>query len=61
VQVQDRCTGSANVPQAKKFFSMHPMELLEIVLILMQGTCTVCAEYIIGSEIVLDALDETPR
>jgi hypothetical protein len=21
------CTGSANVPQAKKLFSMHPMEL----------------------------------
>jgi hypothetical protein len=34
---------------------------LEIVIILMQGTCMVCAEYIIGSEIILDAPDETPR
>jgi hypothetical protein len=29
VLVQDRCTGSANVPQAKKLFRMHPMELLD--------------------------------
>jgi hypothetical protein len=28
VLVQDRCTGLANVPQAKKLFWMHPMELL---------------------------------
>jgi hypothetical protein len=28
VLVQDRCTGSVNVPQAKKLFRMHPMELL---------------------------------
>jgi hypothetical protein len=24
--VEDRCTGLANVPQAKKLFLMHPME-----------------------------------
>jgi hypothetical protein len=30
---------------------------LEIVLILMQDRCTICAECTIGSEIVLDAPD----
>jgi hypothetical protein len=34
---------------------------LEIVLILTQDRCTVCAEHNIGSEIVLDAPDGTPR
>jgi hypothetical protein len=34
---------------------------LEIVLILMQDRCTVCAEYTIALEIVLDAPDGTPR
>ena len=34
---------------------------LEIVLILTQDLCTVCAERTIGSEIVLDAPDGTPR
>jgi hypothetical protein len=34
---------------------------LEIVLILMQGRCTVFAECTIGFEIVLDAPDGTPR
>jgi hypothetical protein len=34
---------------------------LEIVLILTQDRCTVCAEHTIGSEIVLDAPDETHR
>ena len=32
---------------------------LEIVLILTQDRCTVCAEHTIGSEIVLDAPNET--
>jgi hypothetical protein len=31
------------------------------VLILMQDRCTVCAERVIGSEIVLDTPDGTPR
>ena len=31
---------------------------LEIVLVLTQDLCTVCAERTIGSEIVLDAPDE---
>ena len=35
--------------------------LSDIVLILMQDRCTVCAERIIGSEIILDAPDGTPR
>jgi hypothetical protein len=34
---------------------------LEIVLILLQDRCTVCAEHTIGTEIILDALDGTPR
>jgi hypothetical protein len=34
---------------------------LDIVLILMQITCTVYAEHNIGSEIILDAPDGTPR
>jgi hypothetical protein len=34
---------------------------LEIVIILMQDRCTVCVERTIGSEIVLDAPDGTPR
>ena len=34
---------------------------LEIVLVLTQDWCTVGAERTIGSEIILDALDGTPR
>ena len=34
---------------------------LEIVLVLVQDRCTVCAKRTIGSEIVLDAPDGTPR
>jgi hypothetical protein len=33
---------------------------LEIVLILMQDSCIVCAERTIGSEIILDAPNGTP-
>ena len=40
-----------------KLISVH----LEIVLILTQDRCTVCAERTIGSEIILDAPDGTPR
>jgi hypothetical protein len=53
---------------------MHLMELLgewvmwnlvsvhlEIVLVSAQYRCTICAERTIGSEIVLDAPDDTPR
>ena len=34
---------------------------LEIVLVLVQDRCMVCAERTIGSEIILDAPDGTPR
>ena len=34
---------------------------LEIVVILMQDSCTVCAERTIGLEIILDALDGSTR
>jgi hypothetical protein len=34
---------------------------LEIVLVLTQDVCTVCAKHTIGSEIILDAVDGTPR
>jgi hypothetical protein len=34
---------------------------LEIVLILMQDRYMVCAKHTIGSEIILDAPDGTPR
>jgi hypothetical protein len=40
-----------------KLISVH----LEIVLILAQDKCTVCAEHTIGSEILLDTLEGTPR
>ena len=34
---------------------------LEVVLILTQDRCMVCAKCTVGSEIVLDAPDATPR
>jgi hypothetical protein len=34
---------------------------LEIVLVSVQYRCTVCAECNVGSKIVLDASDDTPR
>jgi hypothetical protein len=34
---------------------------LETVLVLVQYRCMVCAERSIGSEIILDAPDDTPR
>ena len=34
---------------------------LEIVLVSVQDRCMVCAKHTISSEIVLDALDGTPR
>ena len=60
--------------KSRKSFRKHPMELLDdeaqvnlvsvrldIVLVLVQDRCTVCAKRAIGSEIVLDAADGTPR
>jgi hypothetical protein len=40
---------------------MFDLIYLEIVLILMQDRCTLCAERTIGSKIILDASDATPR
>jgi hypothetical protein len=34
---------------------------LEIVAMSVQDRCTVCAKHTIGSEIILDVLDGTPR
>ena len=34
---------------------------LEMVLVLVQDRCMVCAKRTIGSEIILDAPDVTPR
>ena len=34
---------------------------LEMVLVLMYDRCTVCAKRTIGSDIILDAPDGTPR
>jgi hypothetical protein len=34
---------------------------LETVLVLVKDRCTICTEHTIGIEIVLDALDGTPR
>ena len=63
-----------NVLEAQKSFWMHSMVplgdevqleacfgLSDIVLVLTQDRCTVCIECTIGSEIVWDAPDGTPR
>ena len=34
---------------------------LEVVLVSVQDRCTACPKYIIGSDIILDAPDGTPR
>jgi hypothetical protein len=47
---------SGDMGQVEAHFS-----LLEILLIKTQDRCTVCAEHTIGSEIVLDTPDVTPR
>ena len=62
------------VPWAHKSFWMHSMvqlgdeaqveacfSLSDIELILTQDRCTVCIERIIGSDIILDTPDGTPR
>jgi hypothetical protein len=38
-----------------------PLVRLEIVLVLVQDSYSVCTEHTIGIEIILDALDRTPR
>jgi hypothetical protein len=64
----------SNVPQAQKSFWTYPIEhlgdvdhveshfgLFEAVLVSVQDRSTVCAKHTIGLEIILDALDGTPR
>ena len=63
-----------NVPQAQNSFWMHLLELqgewvmsnlvsicLDTVLVSVQDRCMVYAKHTIGSEIVLDTIDGTPR
>jgi hypothetical protein len=63
-----------NIPWAQKIVWTRPIVLLfdedqvearlvclEIVLIWAQDGCTISAEHTIGSEIILDVLDGTPR
>jgi hypothetical protein len=62
------------VQLAQKLSRTHPMELLgdwvmwilvsiclETILVLTQYRCTVCAKHTMGSEIILDAPNDTPR
>jgi hypothetical protein len=64
----------SNVPSDRKSSWMYPMELLgewvmwnlvsvhlETMLLLGQYRCMVCAEHTIGSEIILDAPDGSPK
>jgi hypothetical protein len=56
--VLDAPDGSPLVARLKwKLISVH----LEIMLILTQDRCTICAERTIGLEIVMDAPIGTPR
>jgi hypothetical protein len=48
-------------PYVMRLMSKLVLFHLEIVLILTQDGCTVCTECTIGSEIILDAPDGTPR
>ena len=49
------------VPLGDKAQEEARFGLLDIVLILMQDRCTVSVKRNIGSEIILDAPDGTPR
>jgi hypothetical protein len=53
IVTQDRCT----VRTVWNFVLVH----LETMLMSVQERCTVCTEHTIGIEIILDALDGTPR
>jgi hypothetical protein len=63
-----------NIPQPQKSFWTHLIELqghwvmwnlvlvhLKIVLVSVQDKCTVCAKHNVGTEIILDTPDGTPR
>jgi hypothetical protein len=74
VSVQNRCTlGTKRITRSELLWT-HPMVLLgdeaqlkailvclEIVLIFIQDRYTVCAERTIGSKIILDTPEGTPR
>jgi hypothetical protein len=49
------------VPQGDEAQVEAPYGPSKIVLIMTQDTCIICVECTIGSEIVLDAPDGTPR
>jgi hypothetical protein len=73
--VQDRCTVYAKLAKAQKSFWKHLMVLLGdealkwklvlvrlgIVPIFKQNRCIVCTKHTIGSDIILDAPNGTPR
>ena len=74
LSLQYSCKVCAKHTMAQKSFWTHQMVLLgdeaqveacfvhlALVLILIHDRCTVCAEHTIGSEIVLDTPDGTPR
>ena len=75
VSVQDRCMvcakrtiGSKNHFRRTRWYSLVTRlkwklvtVLLEVVLVLTQDRGMVCVERTLGSEVVLDALDGTPR
>ena len=44
-----------------RVMSNHVSVCLEMVLVSVQGRCTVCARRTIGSEIISDTTDGTPR
>jgi hypothetical protein len=71
---QGRAQFALNVPHAQKSFWTHPMVVLGDVghvescfgpfgdsVGVGRGRCMVCAKHTVGSEIVLDAPDSTPR
>ena len=47
--------------EVTRVMANHVLVCLEMVLVSVQNRCMVCAEHTIGSEIVLDAPDGTPR
>jgi hypothetical protein len=74
ILTQDRCTVCGERTKVEKSFWLHPMVVLGDVghvesrfgpfgevLVSVRDRCMVCAKHTVGSEIVLDAPDSTPR
>ena len=74
ILTQDRWMVCVERTIGSESFRMHPMQLLgewvmsnlvlirlDMVLVSVQDRCTVCAKHTISSEIVLKALDGSPR